>query len=304
MVSKKQLEPKHKKTGIALLALIIIIVVLVSALILPSLLQQKIIALGDCAEVEYIGAFTTNGTIFTTTYDDAAHNIGGSPQNLYVNLNPNIVAPSKCGATSPSTFIPPNAIHALVGMKEGETKNITLSPTEAYGDWNTSLAEQYGLKIGLVNEIWNTTAETIPTEEFSYFFPNVTVEEGTIFDYWAVALRINGILYAKITNIANDNVTFEMLPENGTTFTLPSLNWTVTILVTNDTAFTIHSDIPPNHTFTFQDPSSGKIMYGKVITVNETQAIIGLNALAPSPDFVGQSLRYEFKVVKITKTAH
>ena len=305
MASKKQPAPKKKKTGISILALtIVIIIALVLAVTVPPLLQAKIIEIGDCTEVEYIGKFAVNGTVFTTTYNDATNKTGGIPHNLFVNPNKNLVIPSGCGATYRPAYMPSEAISALVGMKEGQTKNITLSPEKAYGDWNTSLAAQYQFGTYPIDEIWNTTADDIPTSEFSYYFPDVELLAGTIFDYWAIALGIEGILNAKITKIVNDNVTFKMLPINGTTFTAPIFNWTDTILVTNTSAFTIHSDISLNHIFTFQDPDSNETVYGKVVSVNEAEATFAFNANAPSVDFIGQSLTYEFKVVKITKTAH
>ncbi|MFH1100627.1 MAG: FKBP-type peptidyl-prolyl cis-trans isomerase [Methanobacteriota archaeon] len=305
MVSKKQLEPKRKKTGITLLALtIIIIIALVIALFLPSILQPKTIEIGDCATVEYIGKYTSNGTIFTTTYDDSINKTGGTPHNLFINPNKNLIIPSVCGPTYAPIFMPPGAIRALIGMKEGETKNVTLSPAEGYGDWDTGLADQYGFKTYPVNETWNTNVEDIPTEDFSYYFPDVELKEGTLFDYGAIAFGLNGILNAQITKIVNNTVTFTLHPINGTTFTTPIFNWAATILVTNDTAFTIHSDIPLNYTFTFQDPDNEETIYGKVIAVNETDVTIGLNTAAPSIAFVGQSLTFEFKVVKITKTTH
>ncbi|MCX6666392.1 MAG: FKBP-type peptidyl-prolyl cis-trans isomerase [Euryarchaeota archaeon] len=306
MISKKQLEPKRrKKTGRKILMLAIIIVIaLVLAVTVPPLFQPKTIEIGDCTEVQYIGKFAVNGTVFTTTYDDAINKTGGIPHNLFVNPNKNLAIPSGCGATYRPAYVPPEVIRALVGMKEGETKNITLSPEEAYGDWNISLAAQYEFGAYPVNEIWDTTVENFPTSEFSYYFPGVELLAGTIFDYWAaIALELEGILNAKITKIANDNVTFKMLPINGTTFTAPIFNWTDTILVTNNTAFTIHSDISVNHTFSFQDPDSNETVYGEVVSVNETEATFAFNAKAPSIEFIGQSLVYEFTVVKITKTA-
>ncbi len=305
MVSKKQLEPKRrKKTGVKILALAIIIVIaLVLAVTVPPLFQPKTIEIGDCTEVEYTGKFAANGEIFTTTYDDPTNKTGGIPHNLFVNPNQNLAIPSGCGATYIPAYLPPNAIRALVGMKEGETKNITLSSAEAYGDWDTSLAVQYEFGAYPVNEIWDTTVEGISTSVFSSYFPDVELLAGTIFDYWAM-LGMEGILNAQITKIANDNVTFKMLPKNGTTFIAPIFNWTDTILVTNSTAFTIHSDISLNYTFAFQDPNSNETVYGKVISVNETEATFALNVIAPSIEFVGQSLTYELKVVKITKTAH
>jgi len=75
----------------------------------------------------------------------------------------------------------------------------------------------------------------------------------------------------------------------------------VTFIVTNDTAFTMHSDIKVNHTFTL---SYGfyKIHF-KVISVNETHARLAMNIDAPKIGLVDQTLIYELNVTKIIKTS-
>lgn len=303
MKIKKHEESTQKKTGSIFFLLIIFFIVtfvIVIFLLYPN--PPTVIEIGDCAEVEYIGTFTSNGTVFTTTYTDVVQKTGGGPRNIFINPNQNLKVPKVCGATYVLTSVPPEAIRALVGMKEGETKNFTLSPAQAYGIWDTGLASRYGLQTYPINEIWETTVEDIPTDEFLYYFPNVEIIEGTRFDYWDAAFGITDVLAAHITKIANDTVTFTMLPVHGTTFSLPALNLTATILVTDDTTFTIHTDIPLNHTFTFQDLSTEESLYGKVIAVNETEATIAFNNIAPSKEFVDQFLTFEFKVVSITKT--
>jgi FKBP-type peptidyl-prolyl cis-trans isomerase 2 len=304
MASKKPVEPKRKNNSPKLVILVIIVIaVLVSAFYLPSLLQQKTIGIGDCAQVQYIGRFTTNGTIFAITYASSIGTIG-TPQNLFVNPNSNLFPPSKCGATVQPADMPYEALRALVGMKEGETRNITLPSAKAFGDWDTNLAAQFGLETYPVDEIWYTTVENLSTVEFSYYFPNVPLNVGTTFDYWGTTLKLGGVLNAQITRIENDSVTFKMLPINGLKFIIPPFNWTATIVVINQAAFDVHSDIPLNLTFSFTNSTSGKTYYGKVIALNDTEATIGLNSAAPSMEFVGQSLTFEFKVVKITKTGY
>lgn len=296
-LQKKEIRSKSKIIlTIVLLAIIVIIVTIAFFVLKTNFPTNNPIAVGDCVDVQYIGKFQANGTVFIST--------GGTPEKIFVNPDMNLLLPSGYETyTSTPIFVPREAIRRLIGMKEGETKNITLSPEEAYSDWNTSLADQYGFGTYPVNEIWDVNVENISTEEFSYYFSDVEIKEGTLFDYWATAFGLEGILNAKITKVADGNVTFKMLPINGTTFAFPPFNWTATILVTNDTAFTIHSNISLNYTFIYQDPTTEKKMIGKVINVDESEATIGLNAIAPSIEFVGQTLMFEFKVVSITKTS-
>jgi hypothetical protein len=89
--------------------------------------------------------------------------------------------------------------------------------------------------------------------------------------------------------------------ENGTTIKLPLFNWNVTFIVTNDTAFTMHSDLQINHTFTYGD-YWGAIHF-KVVAVNETAAKLAVNMEAPSIEFIDQTLVFELEVVNIYKTS-
>ena len=70
MPSKKTLEPKKNTTGIAIAVVVIVIITLLAIVVLPSFLKPNTIEVGDCVDVEYVGRFAINGTIFTTTYED------------------------------------------------------------------------------------------------------------------------------------------------------------------------------------------------------------------------------------------
>ncbi len=304
MPSKKTLEPKKNTTGIAIAVVVIVIITLLAIVVLPSFLKPNTIEVGDCVDVEYVGRFAINGTIFTTTYEDGKNKTGGTPEKLFVNPDMTLSIPRGYETyTSAPTFVPQEAIRSLIGMKEGETKNITLSPEEAYGRWDMSLAEQDLGGIYPINAVLSYIVTNISESNFSYFFPEVNIAVNTTFDFGALNLRKEGVLSAKITNISDDGmITIRLLPENGKTFVMPDYNWNATFIVTNDTMFTIHSDVKLNHTFSFQDYE--QIYYCKVIAVNENEAVLGINVQAPSIEFVDQNLTFEFKVVKITKTSH
>ncbi len=70
---------------------------------------------GDNVSVYYTG-YLTNGTVFGS-------NVGQNPLNFVVG----------------SSHIITGFNNAVIGMSLGETKNITLPPSEAYGDVNKSL---------------------------------------------------------------------------------------------------------------------------------------------------------------------
>jgi FKBP-type peptidyl-prolyl cis-trans isomerase 2 len=88
------------------------------------------IKLGDCADVNYIGRYASNNTIFDTTYDDPVNKTGGAPLKIFVNLDKNVTSP-KDGYSSDMIK---GFIEGLIGMREGQTKIIgPISPEDAYG---------------------------------------------------------------------------------------------------------------------------------------------------------------------------
>jgi len=263
------------------------------------------IEIGDCVEVNYIGRYQVNNTIFDTSYEDVAKAEGiydstrfYQPLKVFVDPVGNMSVPT--GYEEYSSSMIPGFIKGLVGMSIGENKTVVVPPEEAYGTWNVSLAEQFQMSNYSLDTVVNSTM-TDTTDSFSYSFPDVNLSNGTVFDYGAVAFDQPGVLNATILNVSNGNITYKLLPENGTTIKLPMFNWNVTFIVTNDTAFTMHSDIKVNHTFTL---SYGfyKIHF-KVISVNETHARLAMNIDAPKIGLVDQTLIYELNVTKIIKTS-
>lgn len=88
------------------------------------------IKLGDCADVNYIGRYASNNTIFDTTYEDPVNKTGGTPLKIFVNLDKNVTSP-KDGYSSNMIK---GFIEGLIGMREGQTKIIRpISPEDAYG---------------------------------------------------------------------------------------------------------------------------------------------------------------------------
>ena len=263
------------------------------------------VEIGDCVEVNYIGRYQVNNTVFDTSYEDVAKAEGiydstrsYQPLKVFVDPAGNMSVPT--GYEEYSSSMIPGFIKGLVGMSIGENKTVVVPPEEAYGTWNVSLAEQFQMSNYSLDTVVNSTM-TDTTDSFSYSFPDVNLSNGTVFDYGAVAFEQPGVLNATILNVSNGNITYKLLPENGTTIKLPMFNWNVTFIVTNDTAFTMHSDIKANHTFTL---SYGfyKIHF-KVISVNETHARLAMNINAPKLGLVDQTLIYELNVTKIIKTS-
>lgn len=99
----------YMAVAIAVVAVLAIVLILYTGVLSPAVVA------GDNVSVYYTGSFT-NGTIFSS-------NVGGSPISFIAG----------------STQLIPGFSNAVIGMKEGQNKTVTLPPDEAYGPINASL---------------------------------------------------------------------------------------------------------------------------------------------------------------------
>lgn len=102
-----------RKTKKALMYSAIAVIIIAAALVLYSFSVPVVVA-GDTVSVYYTGSFT-NGTVFGT-------NVGGTPLNFTVGANQVI----------------PGFEDAVIGMKVGESKTVSVPPDEGYGYVNQS----------------------------------------------------------------------------------------------------------------------------------------------------------------------
>ncbi len=77
---------------------------------------------GDVVHVDYIGRFE-NGTVFDTSIESVAKGAGLAPRSSYSQLTFTVGAGQMIKGFD----------SAVVGMKEGEAKTVTIAPEEAYG---------------------------------------------------------------------------------------------------------------------------------------------------------------------------
>jgi FKBP-type peptidyl-prolyl cis-trans isomerase 2 len=80
---------------------------------------------GDTVQVDYIGKLQ-NGTLFDTSIEAEAKNAGLPLRPSYAPLEFTVGAGQMIAGFDA----------AVVGMKVGEEKNVTLPPSQAYGDWS------------------------------------------------------------------------------------------------------------------------------------------------------------------------
>ena len=151
-----------QKEKIALIALVVIVVAALSVFLIAvnsdifeNLFKEKLtISEGDCADVNYIGRYTSNNTIFDTSYKYAQNKSGGTLLKIFVSNNTSATSP-KLGYTAGMIE---GFREGLIGMKEGQTKTIGPIPPE----------KAYGAK--------KLTVGAIFTTQFTAFGMNQTVE--------------------------------------------------------------------------------------------------------------------------------
>jgi len=133
-----------QKEKIALVMLVIVIIAALSVFVvavntpyLDNLFQgEKTIASGDYADVNYIGHYASNGTIFGSSYTYPANKSGATPLKIFVTLNESATPGANFTAYSSAIneeFVK-GFIQNLIGMKQGQTKTTAIIPPEdAYG---------------------------------------------------------------------------------------------------------------------------------------------------------------------------
>jgi len=128
-----------QKEKLFVIAMIVVIVLLVSSLIIltnPDIFgnlfkETEIIEEGDCVDVHYIGRFYSNDSIFDSSYEDVENKSGGTPLNVFVTLDEEIL-PSDDFSDYITTV--EGFTEGLIGMMEGEEKTIgPIPPDKAYG---------------------------------------------------------------------------------------------------------------------------------------------------------------------------
>ncbi len=144
----------------AVIAAVVVVVILAYVLIGSATVPT--VVNGDTVEVYYTGAFA-NGTQFNS-------NVGGQPLTFVVGSNQII-----------SGFD-----QAVIGMKLNETKNITLQPSEAYGQVNPSLIMHVPLSI----------------------FGNQTVKVGSI----VTSNSSSGVVQGRVTSVNTTDATVDFNP--------------------------------------------------------------------------------------------
>jgi len=201
---------KNKKLAMILLVLVIIgilslfLIVTYDGDILNHLFGkktgEKVLALGDCAVVQYIARYASNNTIFNSSYADAINKTGGEPFKIFMSWNESQSPPKGYGNFTSNIK---GLIEGLIGLKEGDSKTIgPIPPEEAFGIYPKvgdvitipNLSKIKELKFQIANIINNKTTPSFVLRDISYS-PG---EKTTLWPSWVNATVITKINETKI----------------------------------------------------------------------------------------------------------
>jgi peptidylprolyl isomerase len=133
--------------------IVAVLLVAVVALMAGCAGQSKTAKTGDNVSVDYIGWYD-NGTIFDTSNATVAEQAGlydveRSYEPIYFVIG--------------NQEVIPGFENAVVGMKVGESKNVTISPADAYGDYDPTYVEPVNMTDLIDAGITPYVNQTIPT---------------------------------------------------------------------------------------------------------------------------------------------
>ncbi len=109
---------------------------LVSTIFGSGCTDSEAVKAGDTVQVNYVGKFE-NGTVFDTSIEEVAKEAGIYNQEIeYTPLN----------ITVGTGQVIEGFDEALIGMKEGEEKTVTIPPEKAYGEYDEAKVQAIPLK--------------------------------------------------------------------------------------------------------------------------------------------------------------
>ncbi len=160
-----------QKEKIALIALVIIVIAALSVFvtavntdIFENLFKEKLtIAEGDCADVNYIGRYASNNTVFDSSYADWKNKTNATALKIFISFDKNETSP-KSGYTSSMIK---GFLEGVIGMQEGQTKTIgPIQPKDAYGEHKFGqgaifTSQYFAFGMNQTVEVLNYTSENL-----------------------------------------------------------------------------------------------------------------------------------------------
>ncbi len=239
--------------------------------------QNKTLAFGDTALVDYILTVdvfnsSTNRTeqiVYDTSIAEVANASGIYNERL--NYAPLIVK------MEANNSLLPGFTRALVGMAEGENKTFLLSPEDSYGPYDPNKS------FSIERYYTRSRYDSAPREYF--YLNNLSTEVGANLTsaYWD----------AEVVNVTEDTVTIKYVPVLNKTFVFNGLPQKVVSF--DEENITIEVLAEEGKFYETESPSGTQLTV-RVVSVNETS--IAMDANNP---LAGKTLKFTVFVKKIKK---
>ncbi|MFO7677175.1 MAG: FKBP-type peptidyl-prolyl cis-trans isomerase [Thermoplasmatota archaeon] len=127
--------------------------------------EEKVIQLGDCADIHYIGTLP-DGTVFDSSYNDSDSKTGGNPLKVFISFNQTATPPT--GYLQYSAGLIEGFMEGLIGLKEGQTATIgPIPPGKAYGANKISVGDTFTTKEVMYSERGYTFNQTFEVIEYT-----------------------------------------------------------------------------------------------------------------------------------------
>jgi len=115
--------------------------------------DENVIQVGDCVDLEYIGRYASNNTVFDSSYTDVENKTGGQPLKVFVTFDQNALPPVEYRANYSSSIIP-GLMKELPGLKLGETYTLgPIPPAEAYGEKKLTVGSIFNTSTFAINTL-------------------------------------------------------------------------------------------------------------------------------------------------------
>ncbi|MCK4364555.1 MAG: FKBP-type peptidyl-prolyl cis-trans isomerase [Thermoplasmatales archaeon] len=218
------------------------------------------IEIGDCVDLNYIGRYAPNNSIFESSYAFVENKSGATPINVFVTHNATEFPPE--GYDTYSSNIVTGLMEGLIGLKSGDTATIgPISPEKAYGvkpeigdivNLTSYIDTAYVLKIMDIQEdvsmpfdyvefYGNGTTTLYVFREDWHYIGEIIENVYTYWDNSSVVTKINETLlwmYTTPSTEIGENFTWsEVNSETSNLFEYPTNTSSITLM--NDTTIIV-----------------------------------------------------------------
>jgi FKBP-type peptidyl-prolyl cis-trans isomerase 2 len=246
------------------IALILLAAVLVVMMFLSNNAGGPVVEVGDNVTMDYTGKFL-DGEIFDTSYSEIAINAGLYEPGRYYQPLSFIVG---------SGMMIEGMENGVLGMREGESKTITIPPEKAYGQVDPTRVQVIPLIDESPMEQTFPRITGMPAFQFNMSFGT----EHNVGD----TIQLPGSTIDLTIVEMGDTVNLSFALDAGESFSSEDLPWDEKVVAINSTHVTIRHQVEVGDVYTFQ----GTPWNTTVIDITETNMTLQHN---PIPDTTAQT---------------